>query len=65
MTKNAHFDKQTSFIAKNSLQTAYPLFSLMSASGKEKSLQKRNRVWGSFALCGARQEALPLDSASL
>jgi len=59
MTKNAHLVTQTNFIAENGLQLVHPLFSLMSASGKEKSSQKRNRVWAVSPVATGEEGSAP------
>ena len=54
-----------SFYRNNVSERALALFLLPIAGTKEKAKQKENAVEGSFALCGGRPKALPLDSASL
>jgi len=57
--KNAEFVTQTNFLSEYGLQTVHPLFSLMSASGKEKSSQKRNRVWGVSPVATGEEGSAP------
>ena len=48
----------------NVLEVASALF-LWHNRRKEKALQKESAVEGSFAACGRRPKALPLETASL
>ena len=54
-----------SFYRNDVFGVALALFLLPIAGTKEKAKQKENAVEESFALCGGRPKALPLDSASL
>ena len=48
----------------NAREVALALF-LWHSRRKEKALQKESAVRGSFAACGRRPKALPLETASL
>ena len=54
------------FVNRNNARgVALALFLLPIAGTKEKAKQKENAIKESFAACGRRPKALPLETASL
>ena len=53
------------FVNRNNARGVASTLFLWHNRRKEKALQKESAVMGSFAACGRRPKALPLETASL